>query len=178
MHLHKDTFVLQPPFGWSPLYVSSYFISSDFAASRREFLSVSGALCSTRRCLENIARLTDSPLLESRKARDKGPSTPSLLQHPSWLMEHCTVSKYWLEDYIVAYTPGTFPAGSAQAILDKKSKLSSCSFPWMWFRQPVFDKDLPFRYLVPMSRPMDIDRKMNSNYWIIKFNFFFACFMR
>lgn len=149
MHLHKDTFVMQPPFGWPPLYVSSYFISSDFAASRREFLSVSGALCSTLRCLENIARLTDSPRLDSRKARDKEPSTPSLLQHPGWLIEHCTVPKYWLKDYVVGYIPGTFSTGSAQAILDKKSKLSSCSFPWMWFQQSVFDKAQPFRYLVP-----------------------------
>lgn len=135
--------------------------------------SVSGALCSTLRCLENIARLTDSPLLESRKACDKGPSTLSLLQHPSWLIEHCPISKYWLKDYIVGYIPAMFSTGSAKAILDKKSKLSSCSFPWIWFRKPVFDKDLPLRYLVSMSTPMGIDRKMNSNYWIIEFNFFF-----
>lgn len=33
MHLHKDTFVMQPSFGWTPLYDSGYFISSYFTAS-------------------------------------------------------------------------------------------------------------------------------------------------
>lgn len=94
MHLHKDTFVMQPSFGWTPLYDSGYFISSYFTASGREFLSLSGALCPILlRCLENISHLTNSPLLESCKVYSL-PLPLFLLQHPSWLIEHCTTLKY------------------------------------------------------------------------------------